>query len=99
LNAGACGGFKRDGAGVGDVFLTTGVANHDRRIPIPGFDAAHRIGKLETLDASAMANDLGHKTGVFATGNCLGKTDEDDEITTENDATVKDMEAAAIAWA
>ena len=31
INAGTCGGFKRKGAEIGDVFLTTGVANHDRR--------------------------------------------------------------------
>jgi 5'-methylthioadenosine nucleosidase len=54
LNAGTCGGFSRKGAQIGDVFLTTGVANHDRRIPIPGFDA-YGIGKLETVDPQRMA--------------------------------------------
>ena len=54
LNAGTCGGFSRKGAEIGDVFLTTGVANHDRRIPIPGFDA-YGIGKLETVDPKLMA--------------------------------------------
>jgi 5'-methylthioadenosine nucleosidase len=54
LNAGTCGGFSRKGAAIGDVFLTTGVANHDRRIPIPGFDA-YGIGKLETVDPKLMA--------------------------------------------
>jgi 5'-methylthioadenosine nucleosidase len=97
LNAGTCGGFGRKSAGIGDVFLTTGVANHDRRIPIPGFDT-YGIGKLETLDASTMANDLGYKTGICTTGNSLDKTDKDDEIMKTNDATVKDMEAAAVAW-
>ena len=37
INAGTCGGFRRKGAAIGDVFLTTAVANHDRRIAIPGF--------------------------------------------------------------
>ncbi len=37
INAGTCGGFKRKGAEIGDVFFTTAVANHDRRIPIPDF--------------------------------------------------------------
>ena len=54
LNAGTCGGFSRKGAEIGDVFLTTGVANHDRRIPIPGFDT-YGIGKLETVDPKLMA--------------------------------------------
>jgi hypothetical protein len=84
----ACEGLERDGAGIGDVFLTTRAA----------FDT-YGIGKLETLDVSTMANDLGYKTSICTTGNCLDKTDKDDEsiITEENDATVKDMEAAAIA--
>lgn len=55
LNAGTCGGFARKGAEIGDVFLTTGVANHDRRIPIPGFDT-YGIGKLEsTVNPQLMA--------------------------------------------
>jgi 5'-methylthioadenosine nucleosidase len=97
LNAGTCGGFRRKGAQIGDVFLTTGVANHDRRIPIPGFDT-YGIGKLTTVDPTKMASNLGFKTGVCTTGNSLDNVDKDDEIMKENDASVKDMEAAAIAW-
>lgn len=26
------------GAGIGDVFVSTGKLHHDRRIPLPGFD-------------------------------------------------------------
>jgi len=97
VNAGTCGGFKRKGAEIADVFLTVGVANHDRRIAIPGFDT-YGIGKLETMDTTNMAKKLGYKTGICTTGNSLDKTDKDDEIMKENDASVKDMEAAAIAW-
>jgi 5'-methylthioadenosine nucleosidase len=97
VNAGTCGGFQRKGAGVADVFLTTGVANHDRRIPIPGFDT-YGTGKLETLDPTKMARSLGYKTGICTTGNALDKTERDDELMKENDASVKDMEAGAIAW-
>lgn len=97
MNAGTCGGFKRKGAGIGDVFLTTGVANHDRRIPIPGFDT-YGTGKLATVDSSKMASKLGYKTGVCTTGNSLDWVEKDDDLMKENDASVKDMEAAAIAW-
>ncbi|CAJ1949833.1 unnamed protein product [Cylindrotheca closterium] len=97
LNAGTCGGFKRKGAEIADVFLTTGVANHDRRIPIPGFDA-YGIGKLVTMDPTTMAEKLGYKTGICTSGNSLDKTDKDDEIMKNNDASFKDMEAAAVAW-
>jgi len=97
VNAGTCGGFKRKGAEIADVFLTQGVANHDRRIPIPGFDA-YGIGKLETMDPTNIAEKLGYKTGICTTGNSLDKTERDDDFMKDNDASVKDMEAAAIAW-
>eukprot|EP00934_Nitzschia_sp_Nitz4_P001036 Nitzschia sp. Nitz4//scaffold71_size96697//19694//20804//NITZ4_004687-RA/size96697-augustus-gene-0.143-mRNA-1//1//CDS//3329557223//1036//frame0 len=97
MNAGTCGGFGSKGAAIGDVFLTTAVANHDRRIPIPGFDS-YGVGKLEAVPSSIMAEKLGFKTGVCTTGNSLDKTDRDVELMAENDASVKDMEAAAIAY-
>jgi 5'-methylthioadenosine nucleosidase len=98
LNAGTCGGFQRKGAAIGDVFLTTGVANHDRRIPIPGFDT-YGIGKLmSTVSPITMATTLGYKTGICTTGNSLDWVERDDEMMKENDASVKDMEAAALAW-
>jgi 5'-methylthioadenosine nucleosidase len=97
LNAGTCGGFQRKGAAIGDVFLTTGVAHHDRRIPIPGFDV-YGTGNLTTLNPSQMANHLGYKTGICTTGNSLDNVEKDDALMKENDASVKDMEAAAIAW-
>lgn len=98
LNGGTCGGFKRKGGEIGDVFLTTAVANHDRRIGIPGFHD-YGIGTLTAvIDPTSIAAALGYKTGVCTTGNSLDKTDKDDEYMLSNDASVKDMEAAAIAW-
>lgn len=97
INAGTSGGFQRKGMDIGSVVLTTGVANHDRRIPIPGFDA-YGIGKITTLDPSKMAEALGYQTGVCTTGNSLDKVEKDDELMLSNDASVKDMEAGAIAW-
>lgn len=97
INAGTCGGFKRKGAEIGDVYLTTGVANHDRRITIPDF-VPFGIGKLDTVNAKVLAETHNYKLGVCTTGNSLDKTDKDDELMLANDASVKDMEAAAIAW-
>mmetsp|Transcript_5258 Transcript_5258/g.13240 ORF Transcript_5258/g.13240 Transcript_5258/m.13240 type:complete len:287 (-) Transcript_5258:3611-4471(-) len=114
INAGTSGGFKRKGAEIGDVFLTTAAAHHDRRIAIPGF-TAYGTGRLDSnvsddkdenktegadtlVDPTILANELGFKTGVVSTGNSLDKTEECDKRMVENDASVKDMEAAAIAW-
>jgi len=97
INAGTCGGFKRKGAEIGDVYFTTAVVNHDRRIPIPDF-VPYGVGKIDTVDASNLASKLNAKLGVCTTGNSLDKHDWDDEHMMNNDASVKDMEAAAIAW-
>jgi len=97
INAGTCGGFKRKGAEIGDVFFTTAVANHDRRIPIPDF-VPYGIGKIESVNVSNLAKMMDAKMGVCTTGNSLDKHDIDDHHMEENDASVKDMEAAAIAW-
>ena len=35
ISVGTAGGFKSQGAAIGDVFLGTTTVNHDRRIPIP----------------------------------------------------------------
>eukprot|EP00548_Thalassiothrix_antarctica_P003561 CAMPEP_0194144740 /NCGR_PEP_ID=MMETSP0152-20130528/13752_1 /TAXON_ID=1049557 /ORGANISM="Thalassiothrix antarctica, Strain L6-D1" /LENGTH=256 /DNA_ID=CAMNT_0038844713 /DNA_START=55 /DNA_END=825 /DNA_ORIENTATION=- len=98
LNAGTCGGFKRKGAEIGNVFITSGVANHDRRIPIPGF-TEYGVGKIDCINApKLMETNSDFKSGICTTSNSLDKTDEDDKHMTANDASVKDMEAAAIAW-
>mmetsp|Transcript_21092 Transcript_21092/g.43437 ORF Transcript_21092/g.43437 Transcript_21092/m.43437 type:complete len:269 (+) Transcript_21092:15-821(+) len=97
INAGTCGGFQRKGAEIGDVFLTTSVANHDRRIPIPGF-VPYGIGKIESTSVENLASHLNAKLGVCTTGNSLDFHEVDSHHMLENDASVKDMEAAAIGW-
>jgi len=97
INAGTCGGFKAKGAEIGDVFLTTAVVNHDRRIPIPQFDS-YGIGKIETVAAKELASEINAKLGVCTTGNSLDYHDVDMTHMESNDASVKDMEIAAISW-
>lgn len=35
ISTGTAGGFRAQGAQIGDVFVGTATVNHDRRIPIP----------------------------------------------------------------
>ncbi|XP_077221152.1 5'-methylthioadenosine/S-adenosylhomocysteine nucleosidase-like isoform X2 [Tasmannia lanceolata] len=72
INAGTAGGFKAKGACIGDVFLASDVAFHDRRIPIP-------VGKLST-------------------GDSLDMCPHDEASIVANDAAIKDMEGAAVAY-
>jgi 5'-methylthioadenosine/S-adenosylhomocysteine nucleosidase len=98
VNAGTAGGFEARGAQVGDVFLGAEVAVfHDRRIPLPGFEAMGR-GHLPVECDRALAAALGLKVGVVSTGDSLDCTSDDLAQLTALDAQVKEMEAASIAW-
>ena len=97
INAGTAGGFGAKGASIGDAFISTMCRHHDRRIPIPGWDDyAH--GHHPTLNVPNLIRTLGFKQGVVSTGNSLDYTDKDMQLMLANEASVKDMEAAAIAW-
>jgi 5'-methylthioadenosine nucleosidase len=98
INAGTAGGFQRQGASIGDIYVTSAFVYHDRRIPIPGYDT-YGIGYLpSTMNPQDMANAYNWKIGICSTGNSLDKTTECDARMLANDASVKDMEVAAIAW-
>jgi len=97
INAGTAGGFKSKGACIGDTFVTTMHRHHDRRITIPGWDDYAR-GHHQAHSCQNLQSALGFKSGVVTTGNSLDATDTDRAVMASNDASVKDMEAAAIAW-
>lgn len=98
LNAGTAGGIGGRGCEIGDVYLSSGkFCFHDRRIPLPGFDQ-YGMGFYPSCDTSAIASALKLKTGTISTGNSLDLLDKDMQIIGKNQAIIKDMEAAAIAW-
>ncbi len=98
LNVGTAGGISKQGCEIGDIYLSSGVfCFHDRRIPLPGFDQ-YGLGNYPSYDTSTIAKDLKLKTGSISTGNSLDMTREDMKIIESNQAIIKDMESAAIAW-
>ncbi|GKV20999.1 hypothetical protein SLEP1_g31034 [Rubroshorea leprosula] len=97
INAGTAGGFKAKGAGIGDVFLASHVAFHDRRIPIPVFDL-YGVGQRQACSTPNLLKELNLKVGRLSTGDSLDMSPHDETAITANDATVKDMEGAAIAY-
>eukprot|EP00551_Chaetoceros_affinis_P020229 CAMPEP_0203728176 /NCGR_PEP_ID=MMETSP0092-20131115/13070_1 /ASSEMBLY_ACC=CAM_ASM_001090 /TAXON_ID=426623 /ORGANISM="Chaetoceros affinis, Strain CCMP159" /LENGTH=130 /DNA_ID=CAMNT_0050610105 /DNA_START=21 /DNA_END=413 /DNA_ORIENTATION=- len=57
------------------------------------------LEKVESMDVSHLAEAIGAKLGVCTTSNySLNVHDFDDHHTEVNDALVKDMDVAAIAW-
>jgi 5'-methylthioadenosine nucleosidase len=72
------------GAAIGDIFLSSSTINHDRRIPIPGFDK-YGIGQCHSNPSPLMQSELGFKLGVISSGNSLDYTDKCLEIMGNHD--------------
>lgn len=98
INAGTAGGFRRNDTKIGDTFISINFKYHDRRIPIPGY-AEYGIGDYNAYPCPNLVKELNFKEGVVTTSNSLDHCEIDDKIMLENNASVKDMEAASIAWA
>ncbi|KAJ4716716.1 5'-methylthioadenosine/S-adenosylhomocysteine nucleosidase [Melia azedarach] len=97
INAGTAGGFKSKGASIGDVFLISDVAFHDRRIPIPVFDL-YGVGLRPAFSTPNLLKELNLKVGKLSTGDSLDMSPQDETSIIANDAAVKDMEGAAVAY-
>ncbi|KAL6526035.1 Mutanase [Orobanche hederae] len=97
INAGTAGGFKAKCASVGDVFLASHVAFHDRRNPLPMRDI-YCIGLRQAFATPNLAKELNLKVGKLSTGNSLDMSQQDATGIIANDATTKDMEGAAVAY-
>ncbi|KAL5077760.1 hypothetical protein RYX36_016744 [Vicia faba] len=67
---GTTGGFKDRGATVGDVFIISDCAFHDRRIPIPVFDL-YGVGSCKAFETPNLVKELNLKVGKLSTGDSL----------------------------
>ncbi|KAL3136321.1 hypothetical protein ABBQ38_005585 [Trebouxia sp. C0009 RCD-2024] len=97
ISVGTAGAFRAQGAAIGDVFVGTTTVNHDRRIPIPGFDK-YGVGAHTSAPTTRLQKELGLKAGMVSSGNSLDYTEQDMAFMLSNQVAVKEMEAAAVAW-
>ncbi|CAH9089330.1 unnamed protein product [Cuscuta epithymum] len=97
INAGTAGGFKAKGASIGDVFIVSDAAFHDRRIPIPVFDL-YGVGLRQAFQTPNLVKELNMKVGKLSTGDSLDMAPADESSIIKNGASLKDMEGAAIAY-
>ncbi|KAK1419306.1 hypothetical protein QVD17_28471 [Tagetes erecta] len=97
INAGTAGGFKAKGACIGDVYVASEVAFHDRRIPIPVFDL-YGVGLRRGCSTPNLVKELDFKVGKLSTGDSLDMTPQDEASILANDAVIKDMEGAAVGY-
>ena len=98
ISAGTAGGFAKNGASIGTVYVSEEhFVYHDRHVPLPGFDQSS-VGKYPAAKVSRLAKNLHLKQGVISTGSSLEKNDKDIIVIDEHNAVAKEMEAAGIAW-
>ncbi len=98
INAGTAGGFHARGGQVGDVYLgESPVVFHDRRVQLPGNFPRFSEGHRPVRHDLELRQALGLKAGVVSSGDSLDCTDEDMKHLLRLGASVKEMEAAAIA--
>lgn len=101
LNVGTCGGYKKRGAKIADVYVTHTIKFHDRRVPPVGalLGISHYVrGIFPVFYAESLAKSLGFKSGVLSTSDGFDMSDRDHEVLEENQTNIKDMEGAALAW-
>jgi nucleoside phosphorylase len=98
INAGTAGSFSSKGARVGDAYQSERYfVFHDHRIPLRNFGPLGE-GKYPCCDTSGLAKELGLKLGIVSSGSSLDYTEKDLEIFHSLGATLKEMEAGAIAY-
>lgn len=97
VNCGTAGSFARLGAEVGKVFLSGDrFYFHDHRIPLGAFEPYGR-GAIPAADTKRLASELSLPIGIVSSGSSLDYVDRDLAVFLENGATLKEMEATAIA--
>ncbi len=98
MNTGTAGGFESRNAHIGQVYLGyPKAAFHSRRIAIPEFEA-YASGNYPTAEISTMNRVFNYELSNVSTGDALDYSKEDALMMSKNNALVKEMEAAAIAW-
>jgi len=98
ISCGTAGGFRSLGADIGDIYTSAErCIFHDRHVPLPRF-VESALGSYPVLNSETLAYELSFKRGIISTGSSLEKNEKDLRIIRENNASVKEMEAASIAW-
>jgi 5'-methylthioadenosine nucleosidase len=98
INAGTAGGFQKQGAAPGDVYVSTeSIKYHDRLLKPDMVFLNYGVGSYRCLPIPYIAKRLGLKEGVISTGGSLLSSPQEIEQMTVNNAAVKEMEAAGIA--
>lgn len=99
INAGTAGGFSAKGANPGDIYISTGSFKfHDRLFGPNKFFTSYGIGSYACLEVPELIEQLQFKSGVISTGSSMLASNEEMMQMEANEAHLKEMEAAHIAY-
>lgn len=99
ISSGTCGGWKRYGMKVGEVYLGDSVMFHDRRVPGDNAWATQGLGNYPVYEGTkTLAEQLGIPTAKVTTGSSFDMTKEEEDIIDANGGRLKEMEGAAVAF-
>lgn len=98
INAGFAGGFKKQGAEIGDIYLGSGkVFSHDRFFTGDDAYRAYCEGGFPVFCPEDLAASIGAKQGQITSSGSMLTTPDELKNMERFGTVVKDMEAAAIA--
>lgn len=97
MNIGTAGGFSRKHANVGDVYISNKISFYDRRLHSPDYKLYGK-GNYSSPNTQNMAKTLKFKTGTICSGDSFEDDQTDLKVLAEQKCSVKEMEAAGVAW-
>jgi 5'-methylthioadenosine/S-adenosylhomocysteine nucleosidase len=96
INAGTAGGIKSASMSIGDIVIANFVSSHDIHIPLSGYDE-YGIRKIPIIHHKKLQFlSQPYKIGLVSSGESFATMSEEWKIIKQNNALVKEMEAAGI---
>ena len=99
ISSGTCGGWKRKGAEVGQVYIANGAMFHDRRVPGDNAWDTQGLGNYPVWEGSyRLAEKLQMPMGKVTTGSSFDLLPIEEQYIDANGGELKEMEGAAVAF-
>ncbi len=97
ISVGTAGGISEKGAHINDIYTSTKIYFHARRIPIPCY-AEYGLGGYSSKIFDYIIQKMNLKRGNICSSDSFDTTKIDRDIILKNGCAVIDMESAGVAW-
>lgn len=96
INIGIAGGIAKNGAQIGDVYVSRRIYYFNRRMPPD--KTQYGLGGYPSLNLGTIPKKLGLKSANICSGDSFDYNKTDYRIILKNKCAVRNMEAASVAW-